>query len=528
MELTLVNLHEIFLSFYKLALSFTIFICLKKFDMKLPSSIKNWVSIIGAVLAIFNLATILSLVILNSFFDFGGTYIGLFIYMLLPAFMIFGLILIPVGMRLNRASARKAEAEGDVKNWPIINFNNEATRNASIIFIFGTIFLLVISSVGSYEAFHYTESVEFCGKLCHKVMEPEFTTYHGSPHERVACVECHVGAGASWYVKSKMSGLYQVYSVLAHKFPTPIPTPIANLRPARETCEKCHWPEKFYDRKMKYLQSYLADDSNTERVIQLQMKTSSKGLERGIHQHISPDVKIEYKTTSTNRQVIPWVKYTNTKTGVSEVFTDNENKLSQQKLDSLETRVMDCLDCHNRPSHNYNVPQNFIDKSISASKISKTLPGIKQISMQVLYKVYSTKDSAFMAIKDKVTEFYKSSHPELLISRKADIDNSIAEIQNGYANNIFPYMKADWRGYPNNIGHLENDGCFRCHNDRHATPTGKVISKDCNLCHEIQAQGTPDSMQYSNSFKPLEFKHPIDIDDAWKTELCSSCHSQLY
>jgi len=500
--------------------------------MKLPSSIKNWVSISGAVLAIFNLAAIFSLVILNWLFDFGGTYIGLFIYMVLPAFMITGLILIPIGMRFYRASARKADAVGGVKNWPVINLNNEATRNASLIFIFGTVFLIVISSVGSYEAFHYTESVEFCGKLCHQVMEPEFTTYHGSPHERVVCVECHVGSGASWYVKSKMSGLYQVYSVLAHKFPTPIPTPIANLRPARETCEQCHWPEKFYDRKMKNLQSYLADDSNTENDIHLQMKTSSRitpeGIEKGIHQHISPDVKIEYKTTSANRQTIPWVRYTNIKTGVSEVYTDSQNVLSKEKLDSLETRVMDCIDCHNRPSHNYQVPQKFIDKSISSGKLSKDLPGIKQVSMQVLYKIYSTKDSAFMAIKDKVTEFYTKNHPELLISKKTEIENAIAEIQTGYANNIFPYMKADWRGYPNNIGHMETDGCFRCHNDRHATASGKIISKDCNLCHTIQAQGRPDSLEYSNSAKPLEFKHPVDIDQAWRTELCSSCHAQLY
>ena len=303
--------------------------------MKLPSSINNWLSITGAILAVFNLATILSLVILNTFFGFGGTYIGLFIYMLLPGFMITGLILIPIGMRLETLRQKKNNTEGEIKSWPVINFNNPATRNASMIFVFGTIFLLIISSIGSYEAFHYTESVEFCGKLCHSVMEPEFVTYHGSSHERVACVECHVGAGAGWYVKSKMSGLYQVYSVMFHKFPTPIPTPIANLRPARETCEQCHWPEKFYDRKVKNLKSYMADDKNTEHDIQLQMKTSSlmtaEGLEKGIHQHISADVQIEYKTTANNRQTIPWVRYTNKKTGVSEIFTDSENPVSKQK-----------------------------------------------------------------------------------------------------------------------------------------------------------------------------------------------------
>jgi len=500
--------------------------------MKLPSSVKNYVSIIGAVLAIFNLAAILSLMILSSLFDFGGSYIGLFIYMVLPAIMIGGLIMIPIGMRLNRKRARKAEAAGETLNWPIINFNNVATRNASIIFVFGTVFLVIISSIGSYEAFHITESVEFCGKLCHQVMEPEYTTYQGSAHERVACVECHVGSGATWYVKSKLSGLYQVYSVMAKKYPTPIPTPISNLRPARETCEQCHWPEKFYDRKLRIEESYLADDANTEEIINLQMKTSSKmtaaGFEKGIHQHISPDVRIEYKTTSANRQVIPWVKYTNLKTGVSEIFTDSENALSQAKLDSLETRVMDCLDCHNRPAHNYKTPQNFIDKSMSEGKISTALPGIKQIAMQILYKDYSTKDSAFLAIRNQVTAFYQSGHPELMTSKKPEIEAAILEIQNGYSKNIFPFMKSSWKAYPNNIGHMESDGCFRCHNDRHATEKGKLITKDCNLCHTILAQGNPGKMEYSKDLEPLEFKHPVDIDNAWKTEMCSSCHTQLY
>ncbi len=500
--------------------------------MKLPVSIKNWISITGAILAVFNLAAILSLAILNFLFNFGGSYIGLFIYIILPGFMITGLILIPIGMRIYGKRIRLAEEKGVTKNWPVLNFNNVATRNAGFIFIFGTVFLLIISSIGSYEAFHYTESVEFCGKLCHKVMEPEYTTYHGSAHERVACVECHVGSGASWYVKSKLSGLYQVYSVIAKKYPTPIPTPIANLRPAQETCERCHWPEKFYDDKLRVKHSYLTDENNTEIVLNMLVKTSSKttanGIEKGIHQHISPDVKIEYKTTSANRQEIPWVKYTNKKTGESYVYMDSEVSLSQQQLDSLETRVMDCLDCHNRPSHNYNAPQNFIDKSIASGKISKTLPGIKMLAMQALYVDYSTKDSAFMAINKAVNDYYSSNHPEVLENRKKDVENAIAEIQSGYSNNIFPFMKANWRAYPNNLGHMESNGCYRCHNNRHSTDQGKVISKDCNLCHNIKFESVSDSTYYANKGESLKFRHPVDIDNAWETELCSTCHSALY
>lgn len=500
--------------------------------MKLPSSFKNWISISGAVLAVFNLAVILALFLLNTVFGFGGSYIGLFIYMILPVFMITGLLLIPIGMRINRKKARKAEQEGKELNWPVVDFNSAETRNAGIIFIVGTVVLLIISSIGSYEAFHITESVEFCGKLCHNVMEPEFTTYHGSAHERVACVECHVGEGAGWYVKSKLSGLYQVYSVIAKKYPQPIPTPIANLRPAQETCERCHWPQKFYDDKLRVKHSFLSDENNTEVVLQMLVKTSTRitaeGVVKGIHQHISPEVKIEYKPLEFNRQVIPWVRYTNTKTGESYVYVDNELGLSQAKIDSLETRVMDCLDCHNRPSHNYNAPQNFIDKSMAAGEISKSLPGIKSLAMQSLYPEYSTRDSAFMAIQSTVTEFYSSNYPDILQTRKSDVDAAIAEIQKGYANNIFPYMKASWKAYPNNLGHMESDGCYRCHNNRHATEEGKIISKECNLCHNIKGQAIGDSAFFAGPTEILTFRHPIDIGDAWQTELCSSCHSALY
>jgi hypothetical protein len=216
------------------------------------------------------------------------------------------------------------------------------------------------------------------------------------------------------------------------------------------------------------------------------------------------------------------------KTGESEIYTDSENTVGQAKLDSLETRVMDCLDCHNRPSHNYKTPQGFIDKLMAEGKISKTLPGIKKVAMEILYPEYSTKDSAFLAINAKVKDFYTKNYPDLVASRKSEIDQAIVEIQGGYASNIFPYMKSSWKSYPNNIGHMEFDGCFRCHNDRHKTEKGKVISKDCNLCHSIMAQGTPGNMEYSKSSESLEFKHPVDIDEAWRTELCSSCHAQLY
>ncbi len=229
--------------------------------------------------------------------------------------------------------------------WLIIDFNDARYRNAASVFIIGTVILVLLSAVGSYEAYHYTESVEFCGKVCHKVMKPEYVTYLNSSHARVACVECHVGQGADWYVKSKLSGLYQVYAVLAHKYPKPIPTPISSLRPAKETCEECHWPQKFYTPRLNFEKHFLSDSLNTEWNIQLRMKTNSPhgatNLAEGIHWHINPNIKIEYIASDETRENIPWVRYINFENNDTILYQDSMGPLEPEEIQSASPRVMD-------------------------------------------------------------------------------------------------------------------------------------------------------------------------------------------
>jgi len=501
-------------------------------ELRLPKTFYNWISIIGATIALISLFMIVFLFVITSLFNQGGSYIGVVIYIALPALLVIGLIMIPIGMIIKFKRLTK-EKETMATPWPSIDFNEPRHRNAFMIFSVGSTIFLLLSAVGSYEAFHYTESVEFCGTLCHAVMKPEYVAYQNSPHAKVACVACHVGSGADWYVRSKLSGLYQVYAVTLGSYPKPIPVPIRNLRPARETCEECHWPEKFYARQLRIQRHYLPDAENTEWDIHLQMKIgpnlSALGLQEGIHWHINPDVRIEYISTSPDREIIPWVRYTNLKTGEVLEYQDPENALLPRQIDSLETRQMDCMDCHNRPSHNYQTPIFSINNAITAGLIPKELPDVKSMALQVMNAEYSTTDSAMIGIENGINEYYSSMYEELYKAKPELIQQAIKGIQDTYQKNIFPEMKVNWDAYPNHIGHLEFNGCFRCHNDRHTTSTGRVIPQDCNLCHSIVAQGTPGNMQVISGIdQSLEFYHQDDSDQAWKGNLCSECHRDLY
>jgi len=499
--------------------------------MKLPQSTKNWLTIIGAIIAVINFLLILVLFVLSTILNKQNTNLGLFIYIILPGFMVFGLLLIPIGMFFERRRHRARDESGKSR-LPFIDLNDPRHRNAFVIFTISTIILLFFSTLGSFEAYHMTESVEFCGTLCHQVMEPEYTAYQNSPHANVTCVECHVGAGASWYVKSKLSGLHQVYAVTVNNYPRPIETPLHDLRPARETCEKCHWPQKFYSRTLQTNKYFLTDSANSEWDIILQMKTgpeySGLGFREGIHWHINPAVNIEYISDNDKRENITYVKYTNRATGEVTIYRDANNPVKDSLIAVIQPRTMDCIDCHNRPSHNYNSPPVYFDKALLTGSVSKEIPFIKKVAMGVLRQTFSSKDTALIMIKDSIINYYKTSYNDFYTKNKDLISSSIASMQNAFSQNTFPKMKVTYDVYPEHIGHLESNGCFRCHNDAFKSENGRTITKNCNLCHTIVGQGRPGSMKMTSVRETLDFEHPVDIGTAWKESNCSECHKYLY
>lgn len=487
-----------------------------------PSLIRNPLSLIGIALAAVAAINILVLIIIDLSATNRSPYVGILAYMVAPGFLVLGLLLIPLGIALERR--RRLRDAGAPFRFARFDPNDPAHRSSAAFVLSFVVAFCLVGAFGSYKAYEFTDSVEFCGELCHTVMHPEFIAYQASPHARVGCVECHVGSGASWYVKSKLSGLRQVYYTARGTFPRPIPTPVHNLRPAPDTCEQCHWPNKFWGAQLKVFTHYGDDEQNTPRVIRLLIKTGggdpALGQARGgIHWHMNVATKITYFATDEQRQTIPWVRVEDPQGHITE-YVSRDSPPTPDQVEKANKRRMDCIDCHNRPTHIYVPPGLSVDRSIAAHKIDASLPYIRQQGVQVLMAEYKTTDEAQSAIKNSIDEFYSQKYSGLASSQA--IRDAVGELQRIYGATIFPEMKVNWTTHPNNIGHLYSRGCFRCHDGNHVNKDGKVISKDCNLCHIVLDQ--EDGLSHVAQVQPQLFKHPVDVGDLAALN-CSDCHS---
>jgi nitrate/TMAO reductase-like tetraheme cytochrome c subunit len=497
--------------------------------MRLPDSFHNWVSYVGAALASLAFAVFVFLFIFQTFAGSNQVpYAGLVIFLLIPFFILLGLVLIPLGMLIEWRRWRKT-GRHSIPRFPMIDLNKAAHRNAVFAFIVGSTLLLFLSAYGAYRAYQYTDSVTFCGRLCHKVMEPEFVTYQDSPHAQLNCAECHIGPGATWYVRSKLSGLYQVYATVFDKYPRPIPGTITDLRPAEQVCEQCHWPNALWGGKVERIAFFLTDQDNSPWNVELVLKiggtTPDAATAEGIHWHVASNVQVEYIATDSDLQTIPWVKVTDLQSGQSVEYNSSQSPLSDQERAEAEVRTMDCMDCHNRPSHDLRSPVESVNLTLAAGSINPQLPFIKQQGVAVLSEQFDSQTAAHEGIEKGIHDYYQNSFPDLLSTQGDDIAKAIGQLQLIYDENFFPEMKSRWTDYPNNVGHWIFPGCMRCHDGQHKSSGGEVIPNDCDTCHLIAAQGKPGQEEYSNADQGLTFDHPVPIGDAWEQTPCTQCHS---
>jgi hypothetical protein len=379
-----------------------------------------------------------------------------------------------------------------------------------------------MSAFGSYKAYHYTESVEFCGQACHTVMKPEFVAFQVAPHAELRCVDCHVGSGAEWYARSKLAGTRQLVALIRGNYSRPIPTPVHNLRPADETCGHCHWSEKFHGAKLKTFNHYAYDEQNSFRQIRMLISVGGgspkTGIVAGIHWHMNIANEVTYISTDEQRQVIPWIRVKDHQGNVTE-YIDRGRPLAPDQIANASKRRMDCVDCHNRPAHRYLPPDQAVNQSFASGRLDPSLPFLKREAVAVLSRQYNSDSEAVNGIASHLDQFYKTNYSSLYSSKNTAVKSGITEVQRLFQTYFFPEMKTDWQAHPDNIGHFYTTGCFRCHDGEHVSNTGKVIRNDCNICHTVLA----DSANPAASAKMASFQHPVDLG-ALSERKCETCH----
>ena len=478
---------------------------------------------LGGAIILVSLLLILSLVLLNITQTRPSPYLGIFTYMILPAVLLLGILIFLSG--LIRESRRRRMGIAEAMAPFILDLNKPKQRRLLIFLILGGWVFVILLSLGGYKAYHFTESDTFCGKICHSVMKPEYTAYLNSPHARVPCVECHVGPGVSWFVKSKVSGVPQVFATLLRTYPKPIPVPIKNLRPARETCEKCHWPAKFYPATLLQIPHYRYSEKPAAEQISFLVKTgggTAKGESMGIHWHMVIQNKVYFKATDSELQHIPWVKLV-LPDGSETVFFDKRVELAPAELERLPTHLVDCMNCHNRPTHIFPGPEPAVEMAMVGGEIPPLLPWIKKVAVEALIKEYPGIMNPADGIRQAVEGYYAQNFPAVFKDQKARIDQAVSAIASIYDRIVFPGMKVNWSTYPNNIGHRNWPGCFLCHDGYHVNQSGKVIADSCTVCHTMPQRG-PLQPLGGATITNKEPWHPWALKGKHGRILCHVCH----
>ena len=440
--------------------------------------------LVGSGIATISAALIVASFLMESLGVQFGPYQGIITYLMLPTFFLIGLIMIPIGSYLFNRDGKSGAIE--IKPF-VIDLNNPKHRRFWGLVAALTLVNIVLLSTFSYKGYHYTESTKFCGMLCHSVMEPEYKAYKHSPHSRVDCVECHIGPGASWFVKSKLSGLRQVYGVIADDFSRPIPSPIENLRPARDTCEQCHWPSFFHGNRLKVFQKAATDDKPDDALVTALLlyvggRSEKTGEYHGIHWHVSRDSIVEYRATDKKRYNIRDIRVTHSDGSREEYVKSDLPELPQD----AEWRSMDCIDCHNRPSHIYETPEQAVDRLILTGKVDTALPDIRSASLEAIKGEFESQETARVGIYKYLKSYYGEKH-QSVAETKAESIQKLAETlyEEGYARNVYPRLNIKWNTYASHLGHQNDLGCFRCHDEEHESKSGKTIEQDCESCHSI-------------------------------------------
>jgi hypothetical protein len=439
----------------------------------------NWPSLIGGAITTASAVVLIGFWVV-SFFGHGGSsnpYIGIVLFLLLPAVFVAGLVLIAIGILARRSFLRST---GQVPSFfPEVSLRDPVFRRAIDFALAATFINFIIVGTASYRGVAYMDTVAFCGATCH-VMKPEFSAYHVSSHSTVACTECHIAPGLGGYIHAKLNGTNQLFMVLTHNYPRPIMA--QNKVPAAaSTCLHCHNANQFVGDKLLVQKSYADDKLNSQSSSVTVMHVGGRdSFSRSSGIHGAHSGRIEYVSTGTSNQVIPWIRQTDANGAVTEFMS-----VGVKAPVAGQVRLMDCIDCHNRPAHAFDTPEDALNKKMAQGSPSASLPFAHKEGLALIKAAYESTEIGAARIKSELTTFYRSQYPAVWNAQRPQIDQAARTLAEIYSTNVFPAMKVTWGTHPNNIGHNNSPGCFRCHDGNHSSKSGVTITNDCSACHNL-------------------------------------------
>lgn len=478
---------------------------------------RNRISYIGIYLALTGLGLFLFTLVIDRLQHGDSSYVGLILIVFL------GLVLLGTALAVYGGWRERRRAVAGAALPRRLDLNESADRQRFYLLFFGGAIFFNIVVFMTYTGYRYTEQSSFCGALCHP-MAPEYAAYQSSSHAHVECVSCHVGPGLSYYLKYKLAGVRQLVALLTNDYPTPIPTPIDNLRPARAVCEHCHWPNKFFGTKLVQRPWVHPDEKNTAEQITLGVKIGGRLFHSIHYNHISGIKGMSYASLDLKEQEIPWVSVTRTDGSTDEYRSlDYRGPVDRFRA---EAKDFDCIGCHNRPAHVFYAPDFTVNRYLAAGLLPSDFPWLKKVAVEALSRTYSDQKQAHAGIRSAVAGFYEKQYPELAGKRRNELEGVITTVTALYDRNIFPDMKVNWQTHIDNNGHRDWPGCFRCHDGRHATQSGKVLSRECTLCHTLPVRGPLQPLGVMTECAPgaATYWHPLDLSGKHGRILCSRCH----
>ena len=467
----------------------------------LPRLWSNWITLLGAVIVSSSAVTVLAALAIDLTSTRLNTYAAAILFLVVPGLMALGLLLIPLGLLRERRRARRSagaplEADSVLAAFTHAMESDTVRKRVAFVLLMTVLNVFIFTSV-TYRAVTFMETPRFCGAVCHQVMQPEYDAYNTSAHSHVACVECHIGGGASSMVKAKLSGLRQVWGVATGHFHRPIETPVHNLRSARETCENCHQPGRQSGTQLAFRVHFKPDEANTPQVtammVHLGGQDARTGDWSGIHWHASTRTQVRYEVLDRKRQIIGKIQRLDGGKVVKEWLPPKDQQ-GKGGGAVLETRTMDCTDCHNRATHAYDgTPASALTHALADGRLDRKVPWLYQVALGVLPAARPPRDQADAYFRKALDDAYGAAHAQQRPPGEG-LDRAAHTLAALYRRNVYPGMNLGWNNYPTEIGHGGPDPgsakvqCFRCHGGDHLTAEGQELSSKCELCHEVVAK----------------------------------------